>query len=92
MATQANTVEIAQLDVSRTDDPKTVALWLIIDVPAKFDAERLAPAEMISERLDGDELKQVITSVVGTNTLLNFRMQIRYGETLDLKTGKVITR
>jgi uncharacterized membrane protein len=25
-----NTVEIAQLDVSRTDDPKTVALWLII--------------------------------------------------------------
>jgi hypothetical protein len=47
---------------------------------------------MISERLDGDELKQVITSVVGTNTLLNFRMQIRYGETLDLKTGKVITR
>ena len=81
---QGNELEILRLDVSRNTDPKTVELWLVVDVPAALDELLLAPKQLIPKALDGEALRTGIIEVVGPKTILQFRMNIRYSEDVEL--------
>ena len=83
-------VEIRRVDVLKRAAPRTVELWLIIDVPVNFGKEIMAPSDMIPPGLKGRDLRGSLKRVLGHDADVLFRLELRYAGVIDLRTGEQI--
>jgi uncharacterized hydrophobic protein (TIGR00271 family) len=81
-------LEIDHLDVKRKAGRSLVDIGLIVDVPGSFSDDVLAPREMFPEHLRRNQLLDAIEAILGPDTVVIGRVQVRYASEWDLKTRK----
>ena len=81
-------VELVSVDVKKRAAKKIVELRVIFDVPSRFANVVMAPSDMISEELEGEDLVDAIVQVLGQDIAIAWRAELRYATYLDVSTGK----
>ncbi len=81
-------VEIVSVDVKELNGKEKVELQLIFDVPAQFASKVASIGDMISKELQEEDLFDAIVQVLGRETEVVWRANIRYISHLDLSTDE----
>jgi uncharacterized hydrophobic protein (TIGR00271 family) len=85
---QGYPIEIDRLDVKKKAGQSLVDIGLIVDVPGSFSDQVLAPGDMFPEYLRREALFDTIEQILGLDTVVTGRVQVRYASQWDLKTRK----
>ncbi|MEA3276528.1 MAG: DUF389 domain-containing protein [Pseudomonadota bacterium] len=83
-------IEISHLDVKRKARKTFVDIGLIADVPGSFSDQVIAPREMLPEYLHRNSLFDSIETILGLETIVTGRIQVRYASQWNLKTRERI--
>ena len=83
-------IQISHLDVKRKGEKAFVDLSLIADVPGSFSDQIIAPRKMFPEHLHREQFFDAIEKILGPDTFVTGRVQIRYATQWDLKSRKRI--
>ncbi len=85
-----NPVEIIRVEFLKNLKKRTVELWLIFDAPMQLSEKVISPAAHLSSELQDKDLYKPLAQLLGPDTDLVLRAQIRYAGLVDLRTGKIM--
>lgn len=81
-------VEIARVNVLEKTERRIVELWVIFDAPLHLAKKVVAPQEHVPPGLEVNDLFEALAQILGPDTGLALRAQIRYSGVVNLRTGK----
>ena len=81
-------IEVARVNVLEKSKRRIVELWVIFDAPLHLAEKVVAPREHVPPGLEVKDLFEALARVLGPDTGLALRAQIRYSGVVNLRTGR----
>jgi hypothetical protein len=81
-------IEVARVNVLEKSKRRIVELWVIFDAPLHLAEKVVAPREHVPAGLEIEDLFDALAQVLGPDTGLALRAQIRYSGVVNLRTGR----
>jgi uncharacterized hydrophobic protein (TIGR00271 family) len=83
-------LEIRHLDIDKVDGKTVVDLGFIVDVPRSFADQIVAPIQTWPADIQRKDLLDALESILGIDTIVITRTEIRYASQWDIKTRQDI--